>query len=60
MCILRDEEMVPGKYRINKTSAFNFSRKSQANLAFDSRFQKYSALKIAYWVIEFWPYLSWF
>ena len=25
MCILRDEEMVPGKYRINKTSAFRLT-----------------------------------
>ena len=49
----------------NLQLTFNFSRKGQkaileADLAFDSRLQKYSALKVAYQVVEFWPYLLWF
>jgi len=59
----RDEEMVPGKYHINKMSAFRsyfqfFKKRPKGH--FRGQFQKYSALKVVYWVIEFWPYLSWF
>ena len=40
-------------------SYFQFFKKRPKG-HFRGQFQKYSALKVVYWVIEFWPYLSWF